>query len=154
MDDWDWYSKQYSYLPGDEVVVYGYVDDDLYEMTSIEASSVYVKDLNTYFYANPTDEEGMAESYVSFGLIDSDVQITGVVTSTKDREFTIDTGNRRITVETLNMPYNPLDNKGFQKIEKGDYVQVSGNMDYDFYETKEIMAESIVTLEEDATKNK
>jgi hypothetical protein len=44
------------------------------------------------------------------------------------------------------MPYNPLDDKGYQKIEVGDVVSVSGNMDDDFLEGRELVAESIVTI--------
>ena len=58
VDDWDHYGEAAGLLDGDEVTVTGRVDDDLYESTSIEASSVYVEDLNTYFYASAADEEG------------------------------------------------------------------------------------------------
>jgi len=57
MDDWDWYGEAFSIMEGDQVTVYGMVDDDLYETTSIEASSVYVKNLNTHFYASDADKE-------------------------------------------------------------------------------------------------
>ncbi|MFO7726270.1 MAG: NirD/YgiW/YdeI family stress tolerance protein, partial [Oceanipulchritudo sp.] len=52
MDDWDWYNDAYGIIEEDDVTVYGYVDDDLYETTTIEVSSVWVEDLNTYFYAS------------------------------------------------------------------------------------------------------
>ena len=39
------------------MTVYGRVDDDLYETTTIEASSIYDQDLGTYFYASAADEE-------------------------------------------------------------------------------------------------
>jgi len=58
MDDWDWYGEAGGILDGDKVTVYGEIDDDFYELTSIEASSVYVESLGTYFYANSDDEEG------------------------------------------------------------------------------------------------
>jgi uncharacterized protein YdeI (BOF family) len=148
MDDWDWYQEGRNILEGDEVTVYGRVDDDLYEVTSIEASSVYVKDLNTYFYASAADEE--SEPYiVTTWVTDYDINVSGEVTSINGREFTIDTGNRKLTIDTYQMPYNPLDKYGYQKIGKGDYVSVSGNMDYDFLEDKELVAESIVTMIED-----
>ncbi|MGM0425831.1 MAG: hypothetical protein ACQEQ7_01185 [Thermodesulfobacteriota bacterium] len=57
MDDWDWYDEEGTVLEGDKVTVYGKIDDDLYEATSIEASSVYVENLGTYFYASSADEE-------------------------------------------------------------------------------------------------
>lgn len=154
MDDWDWYGDAYGILPGDEVTVYGYVDDDLYETTTIEASSVYVKDMNTYFYASPIDEEDYIEPVVATYYVDTDLQLTGRVTEVSGREFIIDTGARKMQVDTSMMLYNPMDDKGFQKIEKGDRVQVSGDLDADLFERREIMAESIITLREDRTKKK
>jgi uncharacterized protein YdeI (BOF family) len=64
MDDWDWYQEGKALVPGDQVVVTGKVDDDLYQSKRIEASSVYAKNLNTYFYASGADEENLAESTV------------------------------------------------------------------------------------------
>jgi len=154
MDDWDWYGEAYPLMSGDEVTVYGRVDDDLYEVTSIEASSVYVKNLNTYFYASAVDEEDYQLPMVTWVDVDVDLQYTGTVTAKDGREFTMDTGTRTIRVDTSEMLYNPLDDKGFQKINKGDVVQVTGNLDKDFFERKEIMAETITTLVEDKTKKK
>lgn len=52
-------------------------------------------------------------------------------------------------IDTSGMTYNPMDDLGFQKIEKGDYVSVSGDMDYDFWEKKELMADTIITIADD-----
>jgi len=65
------------------------------------------------------------------------------------REFTVDTGLQKMKVDTMAMAYNPMDDKGYQQIDIGDYVSVSGNMDYDFWEKRELMADSIVTLLDD-----
>ncbi len=65
------------------------------------------------------------------------------------REFTIDTGPRKLTVDTIMMDYNPMDETGYQKIEVGDYVSATGNMDYDSWEEKELMADYVITLEQD-----
>lgn len=152
MDDWNWYPDTTGLLDGDRVRVYGKVDDDLYETTSIEASSVYVENLGTYFYANPADEE-YDEDYdywvVATPIILGEMTVRGTVTSIDGREFTIDTGTRELTVDTIGMNYNPLDDKGFQKIDIGDYVSVTGEIDVDVWEARELMADVIVTLEED-----
>lgn len=159
MDDWDWYGDAYGILPEDEVTVYGYVDDDLYETTSIEASSVWVEDLNTYFYASGADEEGVGEvkyyPYISTVWYDYDYTVTGKVTSVNEtiREFTIDTGTREISVDTLRLGYNPLDDEGFLKIEEGDRVTVYGDLDLDAFDEREISAEALVKLQDDVGKN-
>lgn len=55
-------------------------------------------------------------------------------------------------VDTINMPYNPLDDKGYQKIKVGDFVQITGKLDVDFFEKMEIMAETVTTLFKDVAK--
>lgn len=60
MDDWDDDADAYVLLDGDRVTVYGMIDDGLFERTTIEANSVYVESLNSYFYASAADEEGDA----------------------------------------------------------------------------------------------
>lgn len=145
MDDWDLDADGYKLLEGDNVTVYGAVDDDLFETTSIEASSVYVKGLNTYFYASAVDEETLPAA-ATVPYVDYDLQLTGEVTMVTGREFTIDTGVREMTVDTIALPYNPLDDEGYQKIEVGDRVSVTGDIDIDWWEEKELMAESVTTL--------
>jgi len=57
MDDGDRDADAYKLLKGDKVTVNGRIDADLFQMTTIEASSVYVESLGTYFYASARDEE-------------------------------------------------------------------------------------------------
>jgi len=148
MDDWDSYGDAYGLMEGDEVVVYGKVDDDLYEATTIEAGSVYVEDLNTYFYASSDDEEDLTYWVVSEPLVLSRTSVRGTVTSVDaaEREFTIDIGARKLTVETEYLGYNAFDDVGFQKIEKGDRISASGAMDQDFLEGRVLDADSVITL--------
>ncbi|MFW5828932.1 MAG: hypothetical protein ACOCXA_01610 [Planctomycetota bacterium] len=148
MDDWDWYGDAYDRLDGDRVTVYGEVDDDLFEATTIEASSVYVENLNSYFYASSADEEDYDFWTVSQPIVLSQTIYRGTVSSVDpvEGEFTVDTGNQRITVETEHMLYDPLDEVGYQQIEAGDVVSVSGQIDYDFFEGRVLDADSIVTL--------
>lgn len=144
MDDGDRDADAYKLLPGDTVTVYGIIDDDFFEMRTIEASSVYVRNLDTYFYASAIDEE---DTFVTIALpVVSAMVLQGVVTEVNDDEFKLHTGYREITVEVEEMPYNPLDDVGYQKIEVGDRVSVTGEMDYDFLEGRELVAETITTL--------
>jgi uncharacterized protein YdeI (BOF family) len=147
MDDWDLDADGYKLLEGDDVTVYGRVDDDFLETTSIEAGSVYVKGLNTFFYANSADEETLPAA-ATVTVVDYDLKLTGEVASVDGREFTIDTGPREMRVDTIMMSYNPMDDEGFQKIEVGDRVSVTGDIDVDTWEKRELMAETIVTLED------
>lgn len=155
MDDWDWYEEDGEILSGDKVTVYGEVDDDTFENTKIEASSVYVENLGTYFFASAADEENFNDLDVTPTVpVDvGDLTITGTVESVDGREFTIDSAAQRMKVDTTFMSYNPMDDEGYQKIDKGDLVTVTGNTEYDTFEKQELMAESVVTLADDREDN-
>ncbi|HSM06917.1 MAG TPA: hypothetical protein VK858_19985 [Longimicrobiales bacterium] len=145
MDDGDRDADAYQLMRGDKVTVTGLVDDDFFQTTTIEAGSVYVEELGTYFYASSADEE---DSFVTLAMPVSDSRfvLQGTVTAVSDDEFMLDTGARQITVELDELGYDPLDDEGYQTIEVGDRVTVTGEMDYDFLEGRELVASSITTL--------
>lgn len=146
MDDGDRDADAYKLIRGDDVTVYGFIDDDLFETRTIEASAVYVSDIGTYFYASGIDEE---DAYITittpFDVGAATVQ--GIVTDVDAEEFTVDSGLRRVRVEVDEMPYNPLDNQGYQRISVGDEVSATGYFDYDFLEGRELVATTVTTLD-------
>lgn len=146
MDDWDADADGYKLVEGDSVTVTGRVDDGLFETRTIEAGSVYVDSLNTYFYASSADEE---DAYVSYPvLIDpGQLNLQGTVTEVSGDEFVIDTGLREIDVNVSEMPYNPLDDEGLHKVTKGDRVSVTGEIGTDFFVDYDFMADSVLTLQ-------
>lgn len=150
MDDWDWYREGKALAEGDEVVVTGRVDNDLYDAKKIEASSVYVKDLNTYFYASGADEENLAVSTVYVTDAPSYIDSTGYVTAVEGREFTLGGDQGAIRVDTSQLAENPLDAEGFQQVKVGDRVYVWGDFDLSTRENSELMAKGIVSLTGDA----
>ena len=121
------------------------IDDDLYEKTTIEASSVYVEKLNTTFFASALDEEDVFATVVT-PVVASTTIVQGVVTETGSDEFTIDTGLKSLTVDTQNLLYNPLDEVGYQRIEKGDRVRVTGTIDHNLFAGRELVAETVTEL--------
>lgn len=148
MDDGDRDADAYKLIPGDKVIVSGRIDDDFFETTTIEAYSVYIKNIDTTFFASAMDEEGPDKYAVNIlaPLSDYQVNLVGKVSEVKDGEFMLDTGNRSVRVEVDEMAYNPLDDEGYQRIEKGDRVSVSGRFEYDFFEGREIEAETVMKL--------
>lgn len=155
MDDWDAYGDAYGLMEGDHVTVYGRVDDDLYENASIEAGSVYVEDLNTYYYASSDDEEDAVVWSVSTPVVLNRAIVRGTVTSVAPvvGQFTIDTDKQQLTVDTSEMSYNPLDDIGYQQIDVGDRVSVSCTIDHNFFDQRELVASTLVTLNDnDAMK--
>jgi uncharacterized protein YdeI (BOF family) len=144
MDDGDRDADGYKLVTGDKVRVLGKIDDDFLEMTKIEASSVYVENLDTYFYASPKDEE---DTFVAIDPVQaSRTVLQGTVTDVGDDEFKLRTGSKQITVQVEEMPYDPLDEEGYQKIEVGDYVSVAGELDYGLFERRELTAHTVTTL--------
>ncbi|TGN41107.1 NirD/YgiW/YdeI family stress tolerance protein [Marinobacter confluentis] len=150
MDDWDWYEEQGEVLPGDKVTVYGEVDDDTFETAKVEASSVYVENLGTYFFASARDEETASDLDIAPVIDVGNLVLTGTVNSVSGTEFTIDSGAQEMTIDTALMPYDPTDNEGYQQIEKGDLVTVTGDIEYDTFEKTEVMADTVVTLDDES----
>lgn len=146
LDDGDRDADAYQLLAGDTVVVNGEIDDDLFERTTIEASSVYVEKLGTYFYASAIDEESRNIFTPPGAVMPSAATLVGTVTEVDDDEFRLATGNRMLTIEVEDMENNPLDDEGYQRIEVGDVVSVAGQVDRDFLEGREIEASSVTTL--------
>jgi uncharacterized protein YdeI (BOF family) len=145
MDDGDRDADAYKLVEGDKVTVNGMIDDDFFETTSIEASSVYVEKLGTYFYASPVDEEDFTVWY-TIPVAPGQAVVQGKVTKVQDDELIVNTGLRSITVEVDDMAYNPLDDEGYQKIEVGDTVRAIGTLDDELFDDQELEAESVVTL--------
>ncbi len=148
MDDWSWDTKEGAAIfDGDEVRVYGEVDDDFAETAKIEASSVYVENLGMYFYASADDEESATYTDTT-PIVVGETEIIGTVTSVNGREFTVDQGVQEITVDTAMMDYNPVDSWGYQEVDEGDLVSISGDMEDDITESMELMADNIVILDD------
>lgn len=153
MDDFDNDADGYKLVKGDKVRVHGRIDDDMFETTSIEASSVWVSGLNTYFYASSIDEEELPPE-VTISFTDSDLRVVGTIESIEGREFTIDTGTRAMRADTAELGYNPFDDIGYQKLAVGDRVSLTGNLDNDWWESRELMVDTVVTLKDaSAQKN-
>lgn len=151
MDDWDWYDEGRVIKAGDNVVVTGRVDDDLFHNRRIEASSVYVKNLGTFFYANGMDEESTVHSGILISTMPTLVDATGMVSAVNGREFTIGTGVNALRVDTAQMAANPLDAVGFQQIAVGDRVHVWGDFDLSAGEGTELMADGLIEMLRDRT---
>jgi hypothetical protein len=146
MDDGDRDADAYKLIAGDKVIVHGKIDDDLFETTTIEASSVVVEKLGTAFYASAADEEDFHYDGLTIPVVVSSTIVRGTVTDVDAKQFTIDTGVRKLRVDVGSMAYDPLDDEGYQKIRVGDFVQVSGSIDVDFFEQRQLVADTIIEL--------
>lgn len=147
MDDWDWYREGQALAAGDPVVVTGRVDADLWENKKIEASSVYARNLNTYFYASGADEEDLSVSTVYVAPAPAYADSTGFVTAMEGQEFSLGSSSGAIRVDTSQLPAASR-----PQLQVGDRVYVWGDLDIDAREKAELMAKGIVELTRDRTK--
>jgi len=148
MDDWDQDADAFVLDEGEKVRVIGRIDDDFFEARTLEAASVFVERHQTYHFVSSADEEDSLFSL--FGPVQAgSVTVQGRVTAIEGDELVIDTGARSLRVETEEMPTNPLDDEGVQQIEIGSLISVTGTLDHDFLEGRELVAIAIITLSRD-----
>lgn len=149
VDSWERSDHAESILNGYNVTVHGRVDNDFYHERRIEADTIHVAELDTVLTGpTPVDEEEVRRRNHTryFGPIDSDIEVVGTVTGVSGREFTIDTGDRKIAVNTAELDHDPLSESGFQHIEVGDFVRASGDLTSQSFDEREIMAETVISL--------
>jgi uncharacterized protein YdeI (BOF family) len=147
MDDVDRDANAYELVAGDKVTVNGKIDDDFFEKARLEACSIYVVKLGTTFFARSASKEARWVS-IADPVVVSAVTLQGPVTAVGKEEFTMNTGPRKVTVEVEEMTFNPLDDQGYQKIEPGDLVRVTGNIDDDLFQGREMNAATVVELKD------
>ena len=148
MDDGDRDADAYKLLKGDKVTVSGRIDDDFFETTKIEAGSVYVENIGTTFFASSVDE-GTSEQLVaaiSVPVVVSETVVQGTVTDVARNEFTVDAGMKNLRVDVADMPFDPLDDDGYLKVDVGDRVRVTGEMDNQVFEGRQLVADTVVVL--------
>lgn len=163
MDSWSWYRSDYNQMAGNRVTVYGRIDDAAMQRRSIDAGSVYVENMNTFFYASPTDEQDIAAyAYNIIPVGYSPTRVTGIVQNfdTTAKTIMVDQGAATVLVDLSQLPYDPLDDDGYQQIQEGDRVLVAGEMESGFFEPgrtsavdqrrRGMIADLVVTLREDA----
>ncbi|MBK0400155.1 hypothetical protein H0I76_13230 [Limibaculum sp. M0105] len=149
MDDWDRYGEATLIRSVGRVITSGWIDDGFGEARTMEADSVYALTRDTFLYASDSDEESRFEPTAPFphnGGEGSYLRVTGNVKSIEGHTFILNTGHGQIKVNTAQMPYNPLDDVGAQRIRPGDRVSVYGRIDDDLFDHGEITARAIMSL--------
>jgi uncharacterized protein YdeI (BOF family) len=130
---------------GQQITAYGYVDDDFLEGAVLEAEGVYVTERNSY-YGSMDDSWGTAFLTVGDWSMNDGTMMTleGEVVSKDGREFTLDVGGTEIEVDTADMSSNPLDNRGYPQIDRGDRVSVYGTLEDTLFDNQELSASTIL----------
>jgi len=155
VDDGDFDNDAFKFIDGDNVTVSGAIDDDLFETTKIEASSIYVESLNTTFLSSAIDEESQylyfSTSYVP--LAPSEMTLVGTIAKVAGEKMYLDVGENDVAISVSEMLFNPLDDIGYLKIDKGDRVKVNIDLETKpFGSDFSLDATSIVKLNNKKTK--
>lgn len=148
LDRFGWDGNEAKYLiPGESVTVSGYIDDDFFEGREIEAYNIRLNDSYVYYYttdAYPT----YYYVYDADAILEDGTFVTmrGNVSEISEDEFTVTNAKGSMQVDVSKIGYDPFDDVGLQKIEKGDKVYVYGQIDSGFFDTNEIMADGVIEL--------
>ncbi|MGJ8696511.1 MAG: hypothetical protein ACSHYF_09345 [Verrucomicrobiaceae bacterium] len=143
MDDYDENLEGFNIVDNDQVVVTGRVDADDDTHRTIEAASVYVKNIKKSFFANPDDEEEVIADLRKATVEGTGVVITGKVIIIAEKLMTIETPYQRFDVSTALLGEDAFDNKGKVRIEVGDNVTVYGAITDGFMNSGKIVASQV-----------
>ncbi|MEX1032130.1 MAG: hypothetical protein WDZ30_02095 [Cellvibrionaceae bacterium] len=148
LDDWDWSGDLQNRLSeGQQVTVSGTVDENWFEQRTIEADNIYLSTEYTYYYI--VDENPAYSSQQSQRETQQDgtfISTRGEVKEVSEDQITVESQGNTIQVDLSELDYDPLDEQGMQQIKQGDRIYVFGDIDENFFETKTISAESLITL--------
>lgn len=141
----NWDADGFRLVKGDVVIVTSKIDQDFIKNKKIEADSIYVKSLKTYFYKKDKSDE--ATPFLSANLYNQDklpestsIELQGEITDVNERNITVNTGFRKVLVSTKEMNFNPLDKVGLTRVKKGDQVKVTGVISDSFFQGKGVSA--------------
>ena len=143
IDDTKGEAEAYRLLPGDKVTVFGLIDKDSFAGTTIQAASVYVDKTGKNIYATVNDPDDLYRYGGMSSPTDPSITILrGFVSSIDGHEFTLNSGDRAIEIETAHMSHDPL-TKEHPQIKVGDIVRIRGHLDDNLFKGRRFAAESI-----------
>lgn len=157
MAGWDWYDEKTKRAPprlsvGENVTVTGAVNDRLFSGRMLRAQSIYVEDRHSFFVASSPKDGGASWSLHAMPVPPfyrrepTTVTLAGEVAQIMGEEFSLDVGNSMVSIDTGSMSYNPFDKIGAQRVEAGDWVQVSGRLDNRLFEERRLDATLITSI--------
>ncbi len=149
MDRLDDYPENFKLQQGDEVNITGRLDASFHSSQFLQASSIYVDRLGAFFYKTGNQARNGGEWAVDTDVGEGTVTMIGTVQSVNHAaaRFVINSGDRKLLVTTDTLPYNPLDEKGYRRIEEGARVRVEGRLDERFFDEGQLKAIRITRLE-------
>lgn len=143
LDDYDEVAEIDWLKVGDNVVVFGNMDEAGFEEKSIDAKAVYVPVLGLYLVASDEDENLRLKNILKQGNDDS-VSLNGTVMKIEDELIMLKTKYGALSVSTKEMDAKPTQSQQDQSISVGDRIYVEGRVTNDFFNRSEVVADTIV----------
>lgn len=143
MDDWDWYQEGRRLENGYHVAVTGRIDKDILKGRTIEARSVYVKELGTYYHASAADEESLEANTAYATPSPNYIDATGTVVAVGAGKLALGSPTGSITVVTSQIRANKTAGPP-PTVEPGDRIYVWGDL-----EDESLLATGMIRLVED-----
>jgi len=129
-------------LRGERVMVYGRFAEG---NRTIDASTVFLDELSSYVHAGP-------EAEAAFDRWSSPAAEEGTA-GIRSRVVAIDGGVLRLaypegtfTVDTTDLPFDPLDDDGAVRISVGDRVEVWGSLEGDLFDEPTLVAADLTLI--------
>lgn len=132
---------------GDRVTVYGDIDDEPMEATSILAEAVYVHDRDIWYVSGETGGDERSDAGTDAAAIPEaaesgvTVRISGTVSRMSGERLSLDTGSGRIDVDT-----SDVGTVAGPPLAPGDVIEARGTLDRRFAGERVLRAETIESI--------
>lgn len=149
MDDYDPELEAFNIVRNDRVIVVGRVDADRKQRRTIEAASVYVKNVGKAFFASPDDDEEAVMDLRKATLEGTQLVLTGKITSLMKDWLVLDTGYQLLTVSTQGIGRNSTDDPipdEIKKLKIGNQIRIFGAVTDGFMDSDKLIASRIEKL--------
>jgi hypothetical protein len=143
-DAGDYGVRQRGLLEGDDVMVYGIIDEELFDIKTIEASSLCIERLDLRLRSAGLSPESGGLTFTT-PVAAGTMTVSGPVTEVADNEFTLDLGPRNVVIHMNASAV--IDDGAEREIEVNDVVSVTVDVDYDFLEASQLTAQSVEVIE-------
>ncbi|MDB2674038.1 DNA mismatch repair protein MutH [Akkermansiaceae bacterium] len=146
MDDYDPNLEAFNIVKDDRVVVVGRIDADKGQKRSIEAASVYVKNIGKAFFASPDDDEEAVVDLRKATLEGTQLVSAGKVTSLTKNALVLNTGYQLLTVSTQGIGRDSTDDPVPAEIRKlmiGDQIRIFGALTDGFMDSDKLIASKV-----------
>jgi uncharacterized protein YdeI (BOF family) len=135
--------REHKILEGEQVTVYGLVDEGFFRSTRILARAIFVESMSTYVYTT----DGVNEVLEVFTpVMTSGIAVYGEVRSISGNNIVLDDGDRRITVDASALATDPNGGDDVKSVQVGDMITAVGSTSREFFTGRTLRATSLHKL--------